>query len=171
MARRKAKNNKGNARPKKIKLGLIVAVIVILLLAVFFLKAKEAPAPAPMPTPTPAQAPETPGPTIVREPQLQVTSVTVLPTSPHTGGTANIFFSIKNAGIGTAPATTVQISINEAVVSTVDLRSLLQGEAQSSSVAWQPTAAGNYAIKVYVAPVTGERITSDNTATARVTVT
>ena len=178
MARksRNQKAPKSKLQSSKLFMGIVaLAVLLIVLALVFGRPAKMMEPEQPimeeeMPPAVETPPPEVGGEITVREPQLQINSLVVQPTNPKVGDTVNFRISVKNAGPVTSEATTVIVVVDGQELST-ELRSLTQGEAQSLTISWQPTEAGDYFASAEVVPDSREIIMEDNFDTAEFIVT
>ena len=97
----------------------------------------------------------------VNEPQLQINTITMKPVIPKAGDSVAFRISIKNAGIGSSPATTVKLSIDGTQIDETPLGIELQGETQAVTLDWIATS-GNHTVVAEVVPVASERVLEDN---------
>jgi len=106
----------------------------------------------------------------VNEPQLQINTVTMKPVIPKAGDAVTFRISIKNAGIGSAPATIVKLSVDGTKVAQASLGIVLQGETQAVTLDSWTATVGNHTVVAEVVPVANERVIEDNTYTTHVII-
>ena len=161
-----AKKNIAKKTMGKSKLAIVLVVLaiaVILFCSYYNTPAKEN-------TPAPSLGTILPVGGTVREPQLQITTVTIKPLIPKLGDSVTFRVTIKNVGIGSSGATTVKLSIDGTQLNEVPLGIVLQGETQAVTMDSWIATLGDHTIVAEVVPVANEVVTEDNTYTTKVTI-
>lgn len=155
---------------KKLKGKSKLAIVLVVLAVATILFCSYYNAPAKENTPGPSLGTILPVGGTVREPQLQITTVTIKPPIPKLDDSVTFRVTIKNVGIGSSPATTVKLSVDGTQINEVPLGIVLQGETQAVTMDSWTATSGNHTVVAEVVPVANEVVTKDNTYTATFTI-